>query len=56
MSPTEISLLGLTVSFLSLIAWVYWPSRRHDIEAHALIPLTEMRPSRPPHAQGEPRE
>jgi cbb3-type cytochrome oxidase subunit 3 len=39
MSPTEFSLLAVTISFTSLILWVYWPGRRERLESYGAIPL-----------------
>lgn len=41
MSAAEFSLIAVTVSFLGLVVWVYWPSRRHSLEAHGAIPLQD---------------
>jgi len=34
-----ISLLAVTVGFVSLVVWVYWPSRRGRLESYGRIPL-----------------
>jgi cbb3-type cytochrome oxidase subunit 3 len=41
MTAAEFSLLAVTVSFLGLVAWVYWPSRRSRIESYASVPLED---------------
>ena len=41
MSPTEISLIAVTVAFIALVVWVYWPSRRQHLESHGSIPLDD---------------
>jgi cbb3-type cytochrome oxidase subunit 3 len=41
MSTAEFSLIGITIGFLALVIWVYWPSRREQLEAHAHTPLDE---------------
>lgn len=41
MSMAEFSLIGVTVGFFVLVVWVYWPSRRERLEAHAYTPLDE---------------
>jgi cbb3-type cytochrome oxidase subunit 3 len=39
MTATMISLIGVTFGFAALVAWVYWPSRRHRLEELGRIPL-----------------
>ncbi len=39
MTATLFSLIAVTVGFLALVAWVYWPSRRSRLEAFGRIPL-----------------
>jgi len=39
MSATLFSLLAVTVGFIALVAWVYWPSRRARLESLGQIPL-----------------
>ena len=34
-----VTLLGFTL-FLGLMAWTWWPARRNDHEAAALLPFT----------------
>ena len=41
MTAFEFSLIAVTVSFSGLVLWVYWPSRRNEMEAHASIPLDD---------------
>jgi FtsZ-interacting cell division protein ZipA len=41
MSMAEISLIGVTVAFTALVVWVFWPSRRERLEAHAHTPLDD---------------
>jgi cbb3-type cytochrome oxidase subunit 3 len=41
MSAAEFSLIAVTVSFLGLVAWVYWPSHRSRLEAHGAMPLDD---------------
>ena len=41
MSATLFSLLSVTLGFVTLLAWVYWPSRRRRLEAHGRIPLED---------------
>jgi cbb3-type cytochrome oxidase subunit 3 len=41
MTPTEFSLLAVTVSFTALILWVYWPGRRERLESYGAIPLEQ---------------
>jgi cbb3-type cytochrome oxidase subunit 3 len=41
MTPTEFSLLAVTVSFTGLVLWVYWPGRRERLESYGAIPLDE---------------
>lgn len=38
MSGAEISLLAVTVGFVGLVVWVYWPSRRNRLESYGDIP------------------
>lgn len=35
------SLIAVTAGFLALVAWVYWPSRRNQLEAFGRIPLDD---------------
>ena len=44
MTPTIVSLLAVTVGFLALVIWVYWPSRKADVERHGSIPLQDGSP------------
>lgn len=39
MNATLFSLLAVTIGFLTLVAWVYWPSRKSSLEALGQIPL-----------------
>jgi cbb3-type cytochrome oxidase subunit 3 len=41
MTAIEFSLLAVTVSFTGLVAWVYWPSRRTELESYGAIPLDD---------------
>lgn len=41
MTPTIISLLTVTFGFLGLVLWVYWPSRKQELESLGQIPLDE---------------
>jgi len=41
MSATEFSLLAVTISFTSLVLWVYWPGRRERLESYGAIPLDD---------------
>jgi cbb3-type cytochrome oxidase subunit 3 len=41
MTAIEFSLLAVTVSFTGLVVWVYWPSRRTEIESYGSIPLDD---------------
>jgi cbb3-type cytochrome oxidase subunit 3 len=50
MSAAEISLLAVTVAFVSLVVWVYWPTRRQRLEEHASMPLEDE-----PHSHGKPQ-
>jgi len=40
-SPTIISLLAVTIGFTLLVLWVYWPSRKNQVERHGSIPLDD---------------
>ena len=42
MSATLISLLAVTFGFLGLVAWVYWPSRKQDLESLGSMPLEDI--------------
>lgn len=46
MNPTIFSLLAVTVGFLGLVAWVYWPRRKQDLESLGRIPLDDDEPGR----------
>jgi cytochrome c oxidase cbb3-type subunit 4 len=35
--------LWLMVLFVGIVAWVYWPGRKREIEAHGRIPLDDDR-------------
>lgn len=52
MSATLISLLAVTFGFLGLVAWVYWPSRKQDLEALGSMPLEDIREDRGQHLDG----
>jgi cbb3-type cytochrome oxidase subunit 3 len=39
MTATLFSLIAVTVGFVALVAWVYWPSRRSKLESLGQIPL-----------------
>jgi cbb3-type cytochrome oxidase subunit 3 len=41
MTATEFSLLAVTISFTGMVLWVYWPSRRAQMESYGSIPLDE---------------
>ena len=41
MNATLLSLLAVTVGFTVLVAWVYWPSRRNQLESLGQIPLDD---------------
>lgn len=41
MSPSEISLIAVTLGFIGLVVWVYWPSRRQHLESLGHIPLDD---------------
>ena len=41
MSATIFSLLVVTVAFCALVLWVFWPSRRQQIETHGQIPFID---------------
>jgi cbb3-type cytochrome oxidase subunit 3 len=41
MTAIEFSLLALTVSFTGMVVWVYWPSRRAQMESYASMPLED---------------
>ncbi len=36
-----IALVGGVAVFVGLVAYVFWPRRKHEIEAHGQIPLKE---------------
>lgn len=39
MTAAEFSLLAVSVSFVTLVVWVYWPSRRKRLESYGEMPL-----------------
>ncbi|MAT84777.1 MAG: hypothetical protein CMD39_10870 [Gammaproteobacteria bacterium] len=41
MSPTEFSLVAVTVSFFGLLVWVYSPRRRERLESYGAMPLED---------------
>ena len=41
MSATLISLLAVTFGFIGLVFWVYWPSRKQELESLGKIPLDD---------------
>ena len=41
MSSTIFSLLVVTTGFCALVLWVFWPSRRQEIETHGQIPFID---------------
>ncbi|MEQ8861029.1 MAG: cbb3-type cytochrome c oxidase subunit 3 [Pseudomonadales bacterium] len=41
MSAAEFSLLAVTVSFLGLVVWVYWPGRRGRLESYGRMPMED---------------
>jgi len=41
MSATVFSLLAVTFGFTALVVWVFWPSRRTELESHGAIPLDQ---------------
>jgi cbb3-type cytochrome oxidase subunit 3 len=41
MTAIEFSLVSLTVSFIGMVVWVYWPSRRELMESYASMPLDD---------------
>lgn len=41
MTGTLISLLAVTFGFLGLVFWVYWPSRKKELESLGRIPLDD---------------
>lgn len=41
MSPTEFSLIAVTVSFFGLLVWVYSPRRRERLESYGAMPLDD---------------
>ena len=41
MSGSIFSLLAVTVAFCALVVWVFWPSRRQEIETHGQIPFED---------------
>jgi len=34
-------LVWLMVLFIGIVAWVYWPKRKREMEDHAKIPLRD---------------
>jgi cbb3-type cytochrome oxidase subunit 3 len=46
MTATIFSLLAVTAGFSALLAWVYWPGRRQDLESLGRIPLDDDEPGR----------
>ncbi len=45
MTGAEFSLLAVTVSFLALVCWVYWPSQRNRLESYGSMPLDDSEPA-----------
>ena len=41
MTGSILSLLAVTIAFCALVAWVFWPSRRKEIETHGQIPFKD---------------
>ena len=41
MTATLISLLAVTFGFIGLVLWVYWPSRKQELESLGQIPLDD---------------
>lgn len=41
MTPGIVSLLAMTIGFSALVVWVYWPSRKADVERHGRIPFAD---------------
>jgi cytochrome c oxidase cbb3-type subunit 4 len=39
--------LWLIVLFLAIVAWVFWPSHKKQLEEHGEIPLRDDDPPRP---------
>ena len=35
-------LLWVVLLFVGIVAWVYWPSRKRDMEAHGRIPFEKV--------------
>jgi cbb3-type cytochrome oxidase subunit 3 len=40
-TPIEFSLVAVTVSFTGMVIWVYWPSRKAELESHGAMPLDD---------------
>ncbi len=47
MTATLVSLIAVTLGFIGLLAWVYWPSRKKRLETYGRIPLDEQPGRRP---------
>ena len=47
MTATLFSLIAVTLGFTLLVVWVYWPSRRAELEALGQIPLENTAPEGP---------
>jgi cbb3-type cytochrome oxidase subunit 3 len=41
MNATIFSLLAVTFGFAGLVLWVYWPSRKKELESLGRIPLDD---------------
>jgi len=41
MTAAEFSLLAVSVSFIGLVLWVYWPSRRAQLNSYGAMPLED---------------
>lgn len=41
MTAAEFSLIAVTLGFIGLVLWVYWPSRRQHLESLGHIPLDD---------------
>ncbi len=41
MTAAEFSLIAVTLGFIALVLWVYWPSRRQRLESLGHIPLDD---------------
>lgn len=47
MTATMISLLAVTLAFSGLVLWVFWPSRRQQLEDQGRIPFADEEPGEP---------